>query len=272
MAKAGEEKAGRAAARRRKARPDCSEANRAVDRRFSLIARPALRADVGGSASSIEGEIDGGTGGVAIALSGVTLCFTATQALLAAKAGAAYISPFIGRLDDISTDGMQTVKEIVQINFATEVLVASDTAELRVVTWTLALSQAGLYASSIWVHAREHNNHDSDVTACPSAAPNQTTPRTGQRKSLPTAHVLASIAASESKNISTALVRGTGPRSPDGGGASRTCAATLRIRLSHGDERVSRAPRARGSPAVRVLYSRRGITLALRYRQARRTS
>jgi transaldolase len=59
----------------------------------------------------------------------VTLCFTATQALLAAKAGAAYISPFIGRLDDISTDGMQTVKEIVQIyknyNFATEVLVAS---------------------------------------------------------------------------------------------------------------------------------------------------
>jgi transaldolase len=59
----------------------------------------------------------------------VTLCFTATQALLAAKAGASYISPFVGRLDDISTDGMQVVEEILEIyqnyNFATEVLVAS---------------------------------------------------------------------------------------------------------------------------------------------------
>jgi transaldolase len=59
----------------------------------------------------------------------VTLCFSATQALLAAKAGATYISPFVGRLDDISTDGMQLIGEIVQIydnyNFETEVLVAS---------------------------------------------------------------------------------------------------------------------------------------------------
>jgi transaldolase len=59
----------------------------------------------------------------------VTLCFSATQALLAAKAGATYISPFIGRLDDISTDGMQLIEEICQIydnyGFATEVLVAS---------------------------------------------------------------------------------------------------------------------------------------------------
>jgi transaldolase len=59
----------------------------------------------------------------------VTLCFSATQALLAAKAGASYISPFVGRLDDISTDGMQLVGEIVQIYdnyaFETEVLVAS---------------------------------------------------------------------------------------------------------------------------------------------------
>jgi transaldolase len=59
----------------------------------------------------------------------VTLCFSATQALLAAKAGAAYISPFVGRLDDVSTDGMQLIGEILQIyknyNFATEVLVAS---------------------------------------------------------------------------------------------------------------------------------------------------
>jgi transaldolase len=59
----------------------------------------------------------------------VTLCFSATQALLAAKAGATYISPFVGRLDDVSTDGMQLISEIVEIydnyGFDTEVLVAS---------------------------------------------------------------------------------------------------------------------------------------------------
>jgi transaldolase len=59
----------------------------------------------------------------------VTLCFSATQALLAAKAGASYISPFVGRLDDVATDGMQLIGEILEIydnyDFATEVLVAS---------------------------------------------------------------------------------------------------------------------------------------------------
>jgi transaldolase len=60
----------------------------------------------------------------------VTLCFSAAQALLAAKAGAAFISPFVGRLDDISTDGMQLIADIVQIyrnypQLKTEVLVAS---------------------------------------------------------------------------------------------------------------------------------------------------
>src|SRR3954469_9730474 len=45
----------------------------------------------------------------------VTLCFSATQALLTAKAGASYISPFVGRLDDVSTSGMQLISEIVQI-------------------------------------------------------------------------------------------------------------------------------------------------------------
>jgi transaldolase len=59
----------------------------------------------------------------------VTLCFSATQALLAAKAGATYISPFVGRLDDISTDGMQLIQEICEIydnyGLATQVLVAS---------------------------------------------------------------------------------------------------------------------------------------------------
>ena len=61
--------------------------------------------------------------------SNVTLCFSANQALLAAKAGAAYISPFIGRLDDVGADGMELIREIRAIydnyGFATELLAAS---------------------------------------------------------------------------------------------------------------------------------------------------
>ncbi len=59
----------------------------------------------------------------------VTLCFSPSQALLAAKAGATYISPFVGRLDDISTNGMELVGQIIDIysnyGYKTEVLVAS---------------------------------------------------------------------------------------------------------------------------------------------------
>ncbi|WP_428528970.1 fructose-6-phosphate aldolase [Roseibium sp.] len=59
----------------------------------------------------------------------VTLCFSANQALLAAKAGATYISPFIGRLDDINLDGMELIREIRVIydnyGFDTEILAAS---------------------------------------------------------------------------------------------------------------------------------------------------
>ena len=66
----------------------------------------------------------------------VTLCFSATQALLAAKAGATYISPFVGRLDDISTDGMQLISEILEIysnyDFETQVLVASVRSPMHV--------------------------------------------------------------------------------------------------------------------------------------------
>jgi transaldolase len=67
----------------------------------------------------------------------VTLVFSATQALLAAKAGASYVSPFIGRLDDIATDGMHLVEEILDIygnyEFPTEVLVASVRHPIHVV-------------------------------------------------------------------------------------------------------------------------------------------
>ena len=59
----------------------------------------------------------------------VTLIFSPTQALLAAKVGATYVSPFVGRLDDIATSGMGLIQEIVDIfenyQFATEILVAS---------------------------------------------------------------------------------------------------------------------------------------------------
>ncbi len=67
----------------------------------------------------------------------VTLCFSPTQALIAAKVGATYISPFVGRLDDIATSGMNLIQEIVEIyenyRFETEVLVASVRHPIHVV-------------------------------------------------------------------------------------------------------------------------------------------
>ncbi len=72
------------------------------------------------------------------AMVNVTLCFSAAQALLAAKAGASFISPFVGRLDDIGQDGMGLIADIVQIYrnyaFRTEVLVASVRHPIHVVT------------------------------------------------------------------------------------------------------------------------------------------
>jgi transaldolase len=67
----------------------------------------------------------------------VTLCFSANQAILAARAGATYISPFVGRLDDIGQDGMQLIDEIVQIysnypSIQTQVLVASVRSPIHV--------------------------------------------------------------------------------------------------------------------------------------------
>lgn len=76
----------------------------------------------------------------------VTLCFSANQALLAAKAGATYISPFVGRLDDISEDGMSLIGDIVTIyqnyDFATKVLVAS-------VRHPIHVSQAALLGADV---------------------------------------------------------------------------------------------------------------------------
>jgi transaldolase len=67
----------------------------------------------------------------------VTLCFSAAQALLAAKAGAAYISPFVGRLDDVGEEGMELIDQVVTIyhnyGFDTEVLVASVRSPIHII-------------------------------------------------------------------------------------------------------------------------------------------
>jgi transaldolase len=67
----------------------------------------------------------------------VTLCFSPAQALLAAKVGATYISPFVGRLDDVSTPGMELIRDIVEIyenySFKTEILVASTRSPMHIV-------------------------------------------------------------------------------------------------------------------------------------------
>jgi transaldolase len=67
----------------------------------------------------------------------VTLVFTAAQALLAAKVGATFVSPFVGRLDDIATSGMNLISEIVEIfenyDFTTEILVASTRGPMHIV-------------------------------------------------------------------------------------------------------------------------------------------
>jgi len=66
----------------------------------------------------------------------VTLCFSSTQALLSAKAGATYISPFVGRLDDIAHDGMQLIRDIRTIylnyGFKTQILTASTRGPLHI--------------------------------------------------------------------------------------------------------------------------------------------
>jgi transaldolase len=76
-----------------------------------------------------------------------TLCFSATQCLVAAKAGATYVSPFLGRLDDVSTNGMDLIRSVVQIfdnyGFETEVLAASIRHPMHVVECAEAGADVG---------------------------------------------------------------------------------------------------------------------------------
>ena len=86
----------------------------------------------------------------------VTLCFTAAQALLAAKAGASFISPFVGRLDDLGENGMDLIEDIVDIydnyDFDTEVLVAS-----------IRSTQHVIDAAVIGAHVSRSEEHTSEL-------------------------------------------------------------------------------------------------------------
>jgi transaldolase len=90
----------------------------------------------------------------------VTLCFSATQALLAAKAGAYIISPFVGRLDDIATDGMQLIDQIVTIyanyHFDTQVLVASVRHPIHVVESAMMGADIATMPYAIFTQLAKH--------------------------------------------------------------------------------------------------------------------
>ena len=99
----------------------------------------------------------------------VTLCFTAGQALLAAKAGAKFISPFVGRLDDIGQDGMGLIEEICNIyanyDFDTEVLVASVRSTSHVVDAALMGADVVTLPPKILTALYKHPLTDSGLDA-----------------------------------------------------------------------------------------------------------
>jgi transaldolase len=96
-----------------------------------------------------------------------TLCFSATQALIAAKAGATYISPFIGRLDDISTNGMTLIEDIVQIylnyGYPTEVLAASVRHPMHVLECAKAGADVATMPLSVITGLLKHPLTDSGL-------------------------------------------------------------------------------------------------------------
>jgi transaldolase len=98
----------------------------------------------------------------------VTLCFSPVQALLAAKAGAGYISPFVGRLDDIASDGMDLVRKIVAIyknfGFPTEVLVASVRGPNHIVEGALAGAHVATVPFAVLQQLIKHPLTDAGLT------------------------------------------------------------------------------------------------------------
>jgi transaldolase len=90
----------------------------------------------------------------------VTLCFSAAQALLAAKCGATFISPFIGRLDDVATDGMELIRQIRAIydnyGYPTQILAASIRHPMHVVDCALAGADVGTMPYKVMTQLYEH--------------------------------------------------------------------------------------------------------------------
>ena len=90
----------------------------------------------------------------------VTLCFSPSQALLAAKCGATFISPFVGRLDDVSHDGMDLIRQIRAIydnyGFTTQILVASIRHPLHVVESALAGADVGTMPYKVMMQLYQH--------------------------------------------------------------------------------------------------------------------
>ena len=90
----------------------------------------------------------------------VTLCFSTAQALLAAKAGASFISPFVGRLDDIGSDGMNLISEIAEVysnyNYSTEILVASVRSVQHVVDAALLGADVATIPPKIMLQMYKH--------------------------------------------------------------------------------------------------------------------
>lgn len=99
----------------------------------------------------------------------VTLVFSANQALLAAKSGAKYVSPFIGRLDDVGQEGMELVRDMVEIfsnyDFETEVLVASVRHPLHVVEAAKAGADVATLPPAVLGKMMRHPLTDSGLAA-----------------------------------------------------------------------------------------------------------
>ena len=97
----------------------------------------------------------------------VTLCFSISQALLAAKAGATYISPFVGRLDDISADGMQLIRSIREVydnyDFETQILTASVRHPQHLVEAALAGSDVATIPHKVLSQLVKHPLTDSGL-------------------------------------------------------------------------------------------------------------
>ena len=97
----------------------------------------------------------------------VTLCFSATQALMAAKAGATYVSPFVGRLDDIGLDGMELIREIVAIyenyGYDTQVLAASIRQPRHVTDAALAGAHVATIPTKVFDQMLKHPLTDKGI-------------------------------------------------------------------------------------------------------------